>query len=97
MSCFRGTIISDPTQLHLTLLSFTVATCSNKMDSIENGDVVYSQDRTRQGQYPEHTTATITCNDGYIVSGDNITTCQNDGTWSSIPSCESEPLVAVHI
>ena len=62
------------------------------MDNIKNGDVVYSQGKTHQGKYPEHTTGTITCDEGYIVSGNNITTCQNDGTWSSIPSCESESL-----
>ena len=67
------------------------------LDGIENADVSYSQDTASQGHYPEHTTATITCDEGYRISGNNITTCQNDGTWSSLASCESEPLSQLEI
>ena len=92
MSSFQASWL-ESYLIALLILSFcTVAKCSNTPDGIKNGYVKYSQNPAPQGHYPEHTTATITCDEGYILSGNNITTCQNDGTWSNLSSCESEPL-----
>jgi len=32
-------------------------------------------------------TCTYTCDDGYMVNGDMIVTCGNDGTWSDDTTC----------
>ena len=33
-------------------------------------------------------TTTISCNDGYEISGTAEITCQADGTWSATPTCD---------
>ena len=40
---------------------------------------------------PVDTVATYTCNTGYTLTGDSISTCGSDGVWSSdAPVCQSE-------
>ena len=41
------------------------------------------------GRYLENTTTTFTCNDGYILKGDNKSSC-HAGSWTwnpSVPTC----------
>ena len=34
------------------------------------------------------TTALVSCDTGYTISGDNVMSCRTDGTWNiSTPSC----------
>ena len=44
-----------------------------------------------QSDTPEGTTlgsvAGVSCNDGYVLSGDAILTCESGPVWSDIPSC----------
>ena len=81
--------------LFLSLLSFSdiVATCPDLGHSVDNGNVSYSRDPTKQGLYVENTTVTVSCDEGYRGGGDII--CQYDGNWSSsrLPSCTSEPYI----
>ena len=70
----------------LLLYIFTVATCPDLGNTIENGIVSYTRDPTEQGLYVEGTTVTVSCDDDYSGGGD--ITCQNDGNWSSKqPTC----------
>jgi Sushi repeat (SCR repeat) len=35
-----------------------------------------------------NSTVTITCDSGYSINGKSVTTCQSDGTWTSLPTCD---------
>jgi hypothetical protein len=35
-----------------------------------------------------NSTVTITCDMGYNITGKSVTTCQSDGTWTSLPTCD---------
>ena len=76
--------------LHLILSLYIVATCNDLGRSIDNGNVSYTRDPTKQGHYLENTTVTVTCDEGY--KGGGSITCQNDGNWSSLslPHCIGE-------
>lgn len=32
--------------------------------------------------------AILTCEAGYTMTGNSFVTCQDDGTWSTLPSCD---------
>lgn len=53
---------------------------------ITNGMVSFSGDTTTPGS-----TATYTCNFGFVLNGDTSRTCQDNLTWTgSDPTCEGE-------
>jgi hypothetical protein len=35
-----------------------------------------------------NSSVTITCDYGYSINGKSVTTCQSDGTWTSLPTCD---------
>ena len=62
----------------------TVQTCPDLGNTVSGGTVQYSQSLL-QGGYPEGTTATVTCNEGYNGGGD--ITCQSESWSGSLPGC----------
>ena len=59
---------------------YTVILCGNPPD-IDNGMVVSSTGTT----FGE--TATYSCSTGYQLLGSATVTCQDTGSWSTLPSC----------
>ena len=58
--------------------------CPDLGNKVSGGTVQYSQSLL-QGGYPEGTTATVTCSEGYTGGGDVTCQCQK---WSaSLPEC----------
>ena len=62
----------------------TVQICSDLGNTVSGGTVQYSQSLL-QGGYPEGTTATVTCNEGFSGGGD--ITCQSESWSGSLPGC----------
>ena len=43
------------------------------------------------------TTATFSCNDGFVMSGSTSVVCQNDGSWNgSAPTCRGDYNITIH-
>ena len=57
------------------ILYLTPGTCLD-LPPLTNGAIVYSSP-TQEG-----TTATHSCDSGYVLSGGTVRTCQSDGIWS---------------
>ena len=58
---------------------FSVLTC-DALAPVDGGTIKYSLPFQRTG-YPEGTTASLECNEGYSGGSESIT-CQSDRTWS---------------
>ena len=55
--------------------------------NLENGQVDYTQPQ-ENGEYPTHTAAIFTCDDGYMKNGTLFIICLSSGMWSlSTPTC----------
>ena len=65
--------------------TFFVVTCPALI--LQNGEVNYDLSQVFEG-YPVETVASFACNDGFMLSGSNTTTCQTSGVWSlETPVC----------
>ena len=66
--------------------TFFVVTCP--VLSLENGEVEYDLSKVFEG-YPVDTLASFVCNEGFMLSGSNVTTCPTSGVWNlQIPVCK---------
>lgn len=75
----------------LHILLFAAITCS-PLSSVTNGNIVYSRDTTTTFTFS--TVATYSCNEGFLLLGNNEQRCSGDGSsvnglWSggSTPVC----------
>ena len=60
------------------------------LNGIADGMVSYSMLPESNGEYPEGTVATFSCDAGTELFGDTTRTCQSDHTWTnSDPTCQS--------
>ena len=56
--------------------------------SLQNGEVDYDLSQV-SGGYPVDTVASFACNDRFVLSGSNATTCQTSRVWDlKTPVCK---------
>ena len=65
-----------------TIFSLLTATCTDPTPI--NGQI--SPSGLYNGRYRIFTTISVTCDTGFIVLGDHLTTCQTSGTWNPQPA-----------
>ena len=80
----------SPITYHLVMLcsfciNFAVADCGSPL-VVENA--TESGRRNSSEGASLGTTVTYTCINGFVLNGENTSTCQGDSTWSSPPTCE---------
>ncbi|NP_001335526.1 Sushi domain-containing protein [Caenorhabditis elegans] len=63
----------------------TGTTCPNP--TVVNGQITYSQGNTFDATRPALTTATLTCNSGYTISGTSISACMNGVFTPTLGTC----------
>ena len=39
--------------------------------------------------YVEGTVVNVTCDEGFVATYGGVSECQRDGTWTTLPTCES--------
>ena len=77
------------TRLMTDILTSAVVDCGS-LGNPGNGEVSVSSGTTY------NSTATYSCNAGYTLTGDDVTTCQTSGVWSgSEPTCTGKDTSAI--
>ena len=69
------------------LLHYYIGQCP-ELPPLANGDITLSSPERLNG-----TTATYTCDSGYVLTGSRMRTCQTNGAWEEpAPFCDRESL-----
>ena len=73
-----------------------MATCPDPGVSVENGSfsITVPPGRT-EDVYVEGTVVNVTCDEGFVATYGGVSECQRDGTWTTLPTCES--MYEVHL
>ena len=75
-------VISIMYCLHTMLINCTYVVKCQELSKFDNGNVNCSLGDDGVHSYQDN--CSITCNEGYILTGDETKTCQSDGSWSGI-------------
>ena len=62
------------------------------LDSVQNGEIVYTQDNDNMAPFDIGSVATFSCHDKFVLTGSNRSVCElsnTQGVWSeNQPTCE---------